>query len=259
MWHSGPSTAHEPESGLKARSPSSGAIDVGRIVAAHVFGESPEEPGAQDPANPRRLAADLLLVGTLAAHDPKQGLAIISSDGRAITYRVGDTVSDAALHSVFRDHVVLSRHGILETLAFPHMQLANGKLDGQPGSAANISASANPADRPTFQSLDFGNVFRGMTAQGPGGKIRGFRVFPTGDAQSFEESGLQSGDLVVAINGASLENQDRKAGQAMFNSIKSSSQTTVTVERNGVRREITVNASQADSGDELDPTDPDTS
>jgi type II secretory pathway component PulC len=77
-----------------------------------------------------------------------------------------------------------------------------------------------------------------------------------GNAQPFEASGLHSGDLVVAINGTSLENQDRGTGQAMFNSIKSSSQTTLTVERNGVRQIVTVNAPTVATADETDATDP---
>jgi type II secretion system protein C len=249
LWGGNPSTGHEPDLKHNARVARSAAIDVSRIVAAHMFGVSTADPAAQDPANPGQSTVELLLVGTLAAADPKQGLAIINSGGRATIYRVGDTVADAALHSVFRDYIVLRRGGILETLAFPLWRLGDGKSSAQ---SSPSGAQPDSAEEPAFQQLSVASVLRGVTAVAPGGKIRGVRIFPTGIGHEFGQSGLHDGDLVVAINGASLENQDKGAGQAIFNSIKTSSQTTVTVERNGVRRDITVNAPEADSADSAD-------
>jgi general secretion pathway protein C len=91
--------------------------------------------------------------------------------------------------------------------------------------------------------------------------LRGFRIFPTGNPRLFEEAGLNSGDLVVAINGVSLENQNFKAGREMFNSVRTSSRVTVTVDRGGVRHDFTVNSPSqgdpADSAEEPDVADAD--
>jgi type II secretory pathway component PulC len=70
------------------------------------------------------------------------------------------------------------------------------------------------------------------------------------------ESGLRPGDLVVAVNGASLEDQDRQTGQEIFNTMKTSSQATVTVvDRAGTRHDVTINPAQSDPAEETDPAD----
>jgi general secretion pathway protein C len=218
------------------------------IVAAHLFGEA-ADPSKHDPANTQSATANLLLAGTLAMEDPKHGIAIISNSGRSIAYRVGDSVADGELHSVYRDHILLLRRGILESLVFPRSRLATNS-DGQPVHVAE------PDDPLVSRNPSAGDVFRGIASLAPGGKLRGFRIYPTGNPQRLQESGLNSGDLVVAVNGVSLEKQNFQAGREMFNSVKTSRQVTVTVDRGGVRHDFTVNSqSQADPADSADESD----
>ena len=236
-----PSKTREPALVLNARAPKRRAIDVHGIVAAHLFGVFADDPSTQDPANAPRTTANLLLAGTLATDDPKHGFAIISDGGRATVYKVGDSVADGALHSVYRDRVVLKRRGSLETLVLPRLLLAKGKSDRQLAQMGSPSA---------------GDVLQGTGSAGPDGKLRGFRVFPARNRRLFMESGLRPGDLVVAVNGASLEDQDRQTGQEIFNTMKTSSQATVTVvDRAGTRHDVTINPAQSDPAEETDPAD----
>jgi len=62
-----------------------------------------------------------VLAGTIATEDPKRGVAIISDGGPAKVYSVGDNVGGATLHSVYLDHVILDRGGVLETLLLPRL------------------------------------------------------------------------------------------------------------------------------------------
>ena len=228
-----------------------GTIDVNGIVAAHLFGEAAKDPPL-DPANAPPTSADLLLAGTLAMEDPKEGLAIISKDGRSLAYRVGDAVDDGQLHSVYRDHVLLRRRGILETLVFPQLQ-RTGESGGPPRAAV---LATNEPGAPDSQQPDMPNaadVLRGSAWSAADGKLRGFRVFPSRNHRLFQQSGLRPGDLVVAVNGASLTDQDHMAGQQIFNSMKASSQATLTIERAGQRREVTLNAAEQDPSDPSEP------
>jgi general secretion pathway protein C len=248
-----PPMAQAPSPVGSGRPSQRAVFDVHDIVAAHLFGEA-ADPGTQDPANAPQTTANLLLAGTLAGENPRHGIAIISTDGRSTLYRVGDTVADGELHSVYRDHVVLRRHGIFESLVFPKLRLARTS-DGTPSPAAASSAGPAPRADPTAQAASAkpsaGDEVRGAASASPDGKLRGFRIFPNGNPKLFADSGVRPGDLVVAVNGASLEGQDRKTGQEIFDSLKTSSQATLTVmDRAGARRDITLNSSIPDPADQ---------
>ena len=51
-----------------------------------------------------------------------------------------------------------------------------------------------------------------------GGKMRGFRVYPGANRQAFARLGLRAGDLVTAINGTPLDDQDR--AQEIFGTLE---------------------------------------
>jgi general secretion pathway protein C len=251
----GDSSSMAREPALVLNAPKQRAIDVHGIVAAHLFGVFVDDSSTQDPAKAPRTSANLLLAGTLATDDPKHGFAIISDGGRATVYRVGDSVADGALHYVYRDRVVLKRRGSLETLVLPRLPLAKGKSDGQLAPAPRTAEGEQARNLRQMGSPSAGDVLQGTGSAGPDGKLRGFRVFPARNRRIFMASGLRSGDLIVAVNGASLEAQDRKTGQEIFDSMKTSSQATVTVDRAGERYEVTINAAQPDPSEESDATD----
>ena len=74
------------------------------------------------------------------------------------------------------------------------------------------------------------------------GKLRGFRAYPGRNRQIFGKLGLKPGDLVTAINGTALDDPQRS--QEVFNTIQTSDHVSVTVERGGVKQEITLNIAQ---------------
>jgi hypothetical protein len=126
-------------------------VDVQSIVAAKLFGVFAADPNSQDPSGTPRTAADLLLAGTLATENPKTGLAIISDAGPAQVYEVGASVGDASLHSVYRDRVVLSRNGRLETLALPKLSTGKGKLVAAAPAKPRMAELEEPASVATLR------------------------------------------------------------------------------------------------------------
>jgi len=112
--------AHPRSTQLDLREPArlmgAARIDIHKIAAAHLFGVF-ENPGAQAP---RATASNLILAGTIATEDPNHGVAIISGeDAPPRVYWAGQEVSGAMLRSVYLDHVVLDRNGLLEILTLP--------------------------------------------------------------------------------------------------------------------------------------------
>jgi general secretion pathway protein C len=222
-------------------------VDVQKVVSAHLFGVAAAEPGAQDPSNVPLSSANLVLAGTIATRDPKHGVAIISDGGPSKVFSVGDNVSGATLHSVYLDHVILDRAGVLETLMLPR-QLAGSR----PMAAVRRPGGADPR---TVAAVD--NIRR-LVQQDPGildqvmrtvasydnaaGKLRGFRAYPGRNRAIFNKLGLKPGDLVTAINGTMLD--DPQHSQEVFNTIQTSDHVTVTIERGGQKQDITLNIAQ---------------
>jgi general secretion pathway protein C len=223
-------------------------VDIGRVVAAHLFGVAEVSHGVQDPANAPPSTANLLLAGTIATQDPKRGVAIVSDGGGpSKVYSVGDNVGGAALHSVYLDHVILDRGGVLETLLLPRQSNAGNRLPP-------LVRRGGPDPR-TVAAVD--NI-RKMVQQDPSlldqvmrvvpsydnnaGKLRGFRAYPGKNRQIFGKLGLKSGDLVTAVNGTPLD--DPQHSQDVFNTIQSSDRVTVTIERQGQKQDITLNIAQ---------------
>jgi general secretion pathway protein C len=226
-------------------------VDVQKVVSAHLFGIAAVEPGGQDPASAPLSSANLVLAGTIASQDPKHGVAIISDGGPSKVFSVGDNVSGATLHSVYLDHVILDRAGVLETLMLPR-QLAGSR----PVAAVRRPGGADPR---TVAAVD--NIRR-LVQQDPGildqvmrtvasydnaaGKLRGFRTYPGRNRAIFNKLGLKPGDLVTAINGTVLD--DPQHSQEVFNTIQTSDHVTVTIERGGQKQDITLNIAQVAAG-----------
>jgi general secretion pathway protein C len=233
----GPAGAPAP-----APAASTAAVDVERIVSAHLFGVA-GAPASGD-ADPNAVAAtrlNLVLAGTIAHADPKRGFAILGeSAASARVYAVGKTVAGGAkLHAVYPDRVILDRGGKLESLLLPKQFQGGG-----------MSAAAMPTPAPDPM---LGQRLQEFATQNPGaiteiirpqpvfanGQQRGYRVYPGRNRQQFSRLGLMPGDLVTAINGTPLDDPAR--GMEILQSMNSATQVTVTVERNGQSTQVSIN------------------
>lgn len=237
-----------PQPVVSSRSPPprrAAGVDVERVVSAHLFGMAVAEPIAQDPAHAPLSSANLQLAGTIATGDPKHGIAIISDGGPAKVFSVGDHVGGATLHSVYLDHVILDRGGVLETLLLPRLLVANSPGPVRRPVADPRTAAAVDNIRHMVQQdpaiLD--QVMRTVASyDNVAGKLRGFRAYPGKNRAIFNKLGLKAGDLVTAINGQALDDPQRS--QEVFNTIQSSPQVTVTLERGGQKQDLTLNIAQ---------------
>jgi general secretion pathway protein C len=219
-------------------------LDAQNVMAAHIFGVAPPEAASQDPANAPQSTANLQLAGTIATQDPKHGIAIISDGGPSKVYSVGDNVSGASLHSVYLDHVILDRGGVLETLQLPKQFVSSGVAAPRRGASQRTVAAVENVRRMVQQDpgiLD--QVMRTVPSyDAAAGKLRGFRAYPGRNRMIFNRLGLKPGDLVTAINGTPLD--DPQHSQEVFNTIQSSDHVVVTIERGGEKQDITLNIAQ---------------
>jgi general secretion pathway protein C len=238
----------QPVPAALPRAQRSGA-DIQTVVSAHLFGVAAADSSAQDPENAPQSSANLLLAGTIATQDPRHGVAIISDGGApSKVYSVGERISGAALHSVYLDHVILDRAGVLETLLLPRQLPPSGRAPAVtrrvPGGDPRTAAAVDNIRRMVQQDpsiLD--QVMRTVASyDNAAGKLRGFRAYPGRNRAIFSKLGLKAGDLVTAINGTPLDDPQRS--QDVFNTIQTSDHVTVTIERGGQRQDITLNIAQ---------------
>jgi general secretion pathway protein C len=215
--------------------------DVGTVANAHLFGAAPAPK--QDDANARPSSVQLVLTGIIAGNDPQNGLAILGPTAQtAKVHAVGDSVAGGVkLHSVYSDRIILDRNGQLESLALPRQ--VSGAA---PAPSASSLATESPVVERMRKALTeqpglIADLLRPQAVM-DGDKVKGFRVYPGRNRLAFSRLGLRPGDEVIAINGTPLDDQDR--GQAILNTLNTTSEARVTVIRNNQQQELTLNIAQ---------------
>lgn len=242
LWHVVPGANRHPPAPARLAPPPA-AASVADIVQAHLFSVA-DAPATGEDAPRTRVA--LVLAGTLAVRDPKEGLAIVGETAQTgHVYAVGATLPGGVrLREVYADRVVLERDGSLETLPLPR-QFSGGKAP-----MAAVSALGNGGEPPLGESVQrliaqgpevIGEVLRPMPMYA-NGQLKGFRVYAGRDRQKFARLGLKPGDVVTQINGVPLS--DAQRGMEILRTLGAAGSAQVTVERGGATQQLTVDASQ---------------
>jgi general secretion pathway protein C len=209
------------------------SVDVSRISAAHLFGVAMAGADQPDPANAVPTTTELKLLGTIATTDPARGVAIISNGGPANVFRVGQDLGPGKLRSVYLNRIIIDRDGTLESVRLPRAQLDGATAP--PVSAATRSTAADPQPARQLPQGEFGVFQDFMRTEavngGPTGGLHGIRVSPGSDSEAFQNAGLQSGDVIIAINGTHLDNPQRR--QTILDQIRNAPGATLLIERGG--------------------------
>jgi general secretion pathway protein C len=227
--------------------PPAPAVDLAALVNAHLFGVAAD---SGDPNDAPATTANLTLTGTLAGREPEHGWAIIGASGQsARVYATGAALPGGSkLFAVYPDRVILDRNGSRESLLLP-------RLAGVAGGNAPQRAAAMPGGESPGASL--ADNVRQLLVQNPqaggellrpqpvfaGGSLRGYRVYPGRNRAQFSSLGLQPGDLVMAVNGAALDDPNR--GLEVLRGVGQGGAVTLTVERGGQQQQITIDPSAA--------------
>jgi len=246
-----------PANQLVSASQGDSSADVQAIVAAHIFGlaDADSDINAQLVVEDSNLSdtrlTNLKLKGTIAATQAEMAVAIIADGNNdEKVYVIGDSVTTAAtLHAVYADRVVLNENGNLTNLKLPK--------DFPQGSTTVARRNTTTRTRATtstqsIQAVVAQNVSKLADVIRPtpyfvNGQQQGYRVYPGRDRQKFAALGLRPGDLIKDIDGQALN--DPTQAMQIFQSLDSSDQVSVTVERNGQPQVIVLSTSQLDLED----------
>jgi general secretion pathway protein C len=241
LWRALGSSGEEsaPPPVVAAQAP---AVDLAAIVNAHLFGVARD---TGDPSDAPATTANLTLAGTLAGREPEHGWAIIGASGQsARVYATGAALPGGSkLFAVYMDRVILDRNGARESLLLPRLSVggAGSPLPRVAGNSPATAANASLADN--VRQLLVQNPQAGAELLRPqpvfsGGALRGYRVYPGRNRAQFANLGLQPGDLVMAVNGAALDDPNR--GLEILRGVGQGSAVTLTVERGGQQQQVVV-------------------
>lgn len=148
-------------------------------------------------------ALNLKLTGTRADQASGRGSAIIGlPDGSQASYAVGEEIMPGVtLKAVGFDNVTISRGGADEQIfidqSTPATVVAPQAQQMAPPLGAPEAISARPQAAP-------GASFAGdllFTPRMAGGTVTGITLQPRGSGEAFRASGLQPGDVLVAVDG----------------------------------------------------------
>ena len=230
------------------------------IAQWHLFGNPQTIDLAARARNAPKTTLDLVLRGTFALSDPKQGIAIIADGPRGEnSYNVGDAVAGATLTEVYPDHVVLNHDGASESLPMArpddHAAAATTSAPARvPGQASSVppgyvpnarapqnaaAAAGNPSALPHATAADLARDVR-FEPIFDNGHIAGARLSGSGAAAALmNQVGLRPTDVVTAVNGTQLA--DVSNPQQIIDQLGNASSLQVTIQRDGHPATLTLN------------------
>lgn len=173
------------------------------------------------------------------------GSAIIGlADGRQVSVGVGEEVEPGLiLRGVGPDYVTLARGASLSRLIFSDVPVGVAPVPPPPPGPQTVTPpppSPAPAVTPTAASVDPAQLIAqaGLRPRMRGLRLDGFTVSASGDAALLRAAGLQAGDVILAINGQSLDSLERIA--ALRGQLANSSGAELRFERDGTVQTSTI-------------------
>lgn len=155
------------------------------------------------------------------AGGPGGGSAIVGlPDGRQVSVGVGEEIEPGlVLQAVGADYVTLSRGGSISRLIFSEAPVGAAPPPPPPAEPQTVTptpatAPVAAAPAPSGPVVDPARLV-GQASLRPrmqGLRINGFTVSAAGDGAALRAAGLQSGDVILAVNGQALDSVDRIAG-----------------------------------------------
>jgi general secretion pathway protein C len=243
-------------------------INLSQVKELSPFGEIPteQEPVAQTPVasstngienNATDTQLALTLRGVLSSNDESAARAIIDAGQRADVYAIGDTLpvgNNVTLAKVLDLRVIINNNGSYESVWMykddPSMKLRSSN-DSFPASPAydrrdNAQQRPSPASvmppntSPQFTSPTSDPVAQAaqsladvvaMSIHRENGEVVGYKIRPGRNADVFHSLGLQTEDIVTAVNGVSLSSPGKV--MEIYKNMGSATSATLEIRRAG--------------------------
>lgn len=211
------------------------SVNIAQLKTLAVFGK-PEAPKQDQPAVVETQATvtqlNLILVGVIVGSDENSSRAMIASGDKQDLYAVNAALpvgNNVTLSKVMDDRVIINNNGQYESLwlyqSDPNAPPISQVSQAAPQQIAPAPTAAYPSGRPNpgpemqspleragasdpalaQVSRNLSDVLA-MSIQRENGQVIGYKIRPGRDAEKFKALGLQTDDVVTAINGMPLTN-----------------------------------------------------
>ena len=229
--------------------------DINQLLAKHIFGEAgAEAPMAQAGEKSVTTRLPLELQSVFVSDEPERSTAIVAKRGKpGQMYRIGDSLpGNAKLIEVAHDQIYLRTNGTKESLAFPKTR-ASGTFNTEvfdedspePNDSPRISDRSTSSPGPNISSdtpatlEEFTQQFS-EDAKGTLGSLGietsdegGYKIGSSVPSAYLQQTGLQSGDVILSINGQAVGNLQED--QMQFDNVRAQGTARIEVQR-GSRR-----------------------
>lgn len=174
------------------------------------------------------------------------GSAIIGlADGRQVSVGVGEEVEPGlVLSGVGSDHVTLARGGSITRLIFSDIPVGVAPPPPPPPGPQTVTPEPPaPAVSPTAAAgsrVDPAQLMAqaSLRPRMQGLRVNGFTVSAAGEGAALQAAGLQAGDVILAVNGQSLDRLDRIA--ALRSELATADSAEIRFERGGAVQTTTI-------------------
>jgi general secretion pathway protein C len=257
----GQQTAVIDTSGVMGLGLFGGSLEVLADAKTVVLNEASRN-GIEQNAQETRLA--LTLTGIVASTEDGTSRAVIKSGAAERVYAVGDALpasGQVVLAKVMPQQVVIDNNGTYEliklyqspSIAIPTpapRQTSQTAAASAPGSSSIEASSARAAEQTALASeyrrqlYDSPESLESVLSVSPvreGDRVVGYRIAPGADRVAFDVFGLQTGDIVTAVNGLVLS--DASNTVKLYQTMKDATQASFDIERDGGT--VTVNVDLA--------------
>ncbi|MCW8109052.1 type II secretion system protein GspC [Alteromonas ponticola] len=247
-------------SGQTVRGPKRGD-DISQIQRLNLFGEVKQDdaPQVEQVTDAPETQLNLTLTGVVASSLEQSGAAIIENRGKQNTYGLGEKIegTNATLHQVFHDRVIIRNGPRHETLMLDGVDFAKAKRRNSPTMKPNsrpLQRNEEMSPGVREEALELAENLRekpasftefiSITPQTQNGQLIGYQVRPGKSPELFEAAGLNTGDVIVQINGLDLT--DAQQSMEAMNELRNAQVLELTVSRDGDMQTIYLDIPSAD-------------
>ncbi len=253
------------EASAPAQSRTESKPSLQALTSRHLFGQAEASQDIVDKALPAvatRLPLGLRAV--FAASEQGASSAIIAQRGKSERlYTIGDRVpGNAQLIEVYADRVILLRAGNREALEFPKGAFQAVLVDAD-SQAVAPDASGHDRDTDYRSSVSHGFVderpnpvalledlekdieevgAKAFSQYGVLPDAKGYRIGDASRNPYFRQTGLQAGDIIMAVNGQPVGDLDKD--RLELRNIMAKGSASIEIDRNGERFTITARLPQ---------------
>ncbi|MFO7929974.1 MAG: type II secretion system protein GspC [Desulfosalsimonas sp.] len=208
-------------------------------------GKTDGEIRAADLEDLEKTKLELRLLGTISGADGNSYAVIENkSDNEQQLYRRGDTIEDARIKMILRKKVVLDVNGKDEILEMDEEGTRYSDTDGgeKRGTSGDSDGSEDTIDigrdRISEALQDVNNLMRQVRVRPyfEDGESRGIMLSGIRGGSIFEEMGLESGDIIQAVNGEEIRSMDDAMG--FYQDLQSAGEVRLEIKRDGTQQSI---------------------